>query len=89
MSVGVQITTASMSAAASIASMVRMSQPYCVAIASAAGAMASATATSRASGLPVIARACTLPMAGSVRTEALAETAIGSSPRRKRAMSKS
>ena len=39
MSVGVQITTASMSAAASIASMLRTSAPYCCASASAAGAM--------------------------------------------------
>ena len=61
-SVGVQITTASTSPAASIASIDRTSAPYRPAIASAAGATASATATRRAPAVPVIARACTFPM---------------------------
>ena len=61
-SVGVQITTASMSDAAKICAIVRTSQPYWSAMAWAAGAMASATATSLALGLAVTALACTLPI---------------------------
>src|SRR6478735_7628582 len=56
------MTTASMSGEARISSMVRTAQPYLAAISSAALGMASATATSFASGLEVIALACTLPM---------------------------
>src|SRR5690606_32244841 len=61
-SVGVQMTTASISPAASISARLRTSAPCSAASAVPAGATASATAVSRACGSDEMARACTLPM---------------------------